>query len=504
MNQDKDPPPPGPAQGNAARRGASNLAKMLGGRFGAQILLAISVFVIARRLGAERYGIYAGVLAVAAILQAASTGGLQMVEARILSPLWRQGNRRQALTLASTIAGGRILLSALAALAAILWLGRSPELVQGPGVLALLGLFCFLRGSYETFRSLLLAVGQAGRLILFELIRAGATLPLVLGAYAIAGLNGVFAALPLFYGLLLITCLAVLRRTLPIRPGALRWSSLVPHLGYSFSSFLGSLATMVQAQFAVYALAHWVTGSAAAFLALAVQFFALGQGVVLTGQRALLPILAELEAAGEEKRLAGWGSRMLRFGTAVATIGILVWALIGRDIIRWVLGPEFAPVHACVAWILVAALFYGLAEGANGLLYIRGLARQAFLCTFLFAAITIGGLVWILGQGAPDMALAVCRLYALAAGLYFLTAFLQLGLRGHLWLPIARVVALALPVAAAGPLLRAGLGIGTAWGLALLLPLLYMAGAVASGLLPRSEWRELLALLGDRGRKARN
>jgi O-antigen/teichoic acid export membrane protein len=492
--------PPGderivPTLSSAAHRGASNLSKMLGGRLGAQLILALSVFVIARRMGAETYGLYAGILAVVSILQAASAGGLHMVEVRTLAPLWRRGERQAARTLASTIWGSRIILSACTALLAVLWLNGSNKLSQSVGIGLLVGLFCFLRNSYEAARSLLLPVGHAGTLILFELLRAGLTLPLVLTAFALGGLDGVFVAFALFYLLMLLACTRVLHGILPISFRAFHWPSLQPHLGYSFSSFLGTVATMVQAQFAVFALANWVTGSAAAFLGLAVQFFALGQGIVLTGQRALLPILAELEAAGEKARLAIWGERMLRYSAASASLLVVGWSFAGREIAPWLLGNEFAPVYPCVVWILLAALFYALAEGCNGLLYIRGLAATASACTFLFSATTILGLLLILRRASDSIALDVCRLYALAACLFFIASFISLGTCGKLWLPLGRVLALLVPILLIWPALAGSFPTAFRWVLALAWAPLYLGTASFFRLLPLAEGKELLRIL---------
>ena len=139
-----------------ARRGAGNLTTMLSGRLASQIVLVVSAFIIPRVLGAENFGQYAAVMAVIAIAQTLSSFGLPMVEIRELPPLRSGSDPALAVELGSTIWVTRLILSAIAGAAALVWLAASQELVGASSILIPLGLLAFLRSAYEASRSQLL------------------------------------------------------------------------------------------------------------------------------------------------------------------------------------------------------------------------------------------------------------------------------------------------------------------------------------------------------------
>ena len=259
--------------GDAAGRAVGSLAKMAGGRLATQAVLLLSAIVIPRVLGAEAFGLYAAVMAVVAILDALATGGLQMAEVRYLAPAWRSADRREALELGSSIWTTRLALSLVAGLAATAWLALSPSLGLGPRLWALLGLFACFRYAFEATRHLLLPLGHVGKMALFDLARAVLTLVVVVAAFRGFGLGGVFTALPAMQGLLLVAGLVVLLRVAPFGPGRFRAAALRPLVGFSLLTLVGVIAWVVQSQFAVYAVANWVSLEEAAVLGLTAARF---------------------------------------------------------------------------------------------------------------------------------------------------------------------------------------------------------------------------------------
>ena len=94
-----------------AQRGAGNFVKLVSGQIAVLVLMTVSGFVIPRLFGAESYGRYAAVMAVVAILRAASSLGLQQIGLRYLGPLWHSDERPKAIELASSLWTARTALS---------------------------------------------------------------------------------------------------------------------------------------------------------------------------------------------------------------------------------------------------------------------------------------------------------------------------------------------------------------------------------------------------------
>jgi O-antigen/teichoic acid export membrane protein len=474
-----------------ARRGGRNLLVMTSGRLAIHAVLVVAAFVVPRVLGAESYGRYAAALAVVQILVAFSSFGLPLVEARILAPLWR-GDRAEAVTLGSTLWGVRLGLAALVGLAAATWIDLAPALGFGGATAVGIGLLCTARAATEATRSLLLPLGRVGAMIGIELARAVLTVPVVVIAFTWHGLPGVFASLPVVYALLLAAAVALLLRVAPLGPARFRWSALRPHLTYSLSAFVGTLAGVVQSQFAVFAVASWVASREAGFLAFAVQLFAFAQALFQAASRALLPVLAELESRDEARRLARWGGLMMRYAAGAMCILTVGWALLGGPLIGLALGEAFRPAHACGTWMLVAAMLACAGSAANSLLYVRGHGSAASGNLVVYTAATMGGLalalIWRDSDGA---ALRIAQAYAFASVVFFACAHTTSSRLGSMRLPAGRALLLMAPAALAWPAGACDVDPTTRLAAFAGFSLAYVAAAAGLGLLPRRELRDV-------------
>ena len=480
--------------GDAARRGTRNVAAMTAGRLAIHAVLVVSAFVIPRALGAESYGRYAATLAVVQILVTTSAAGLPFVEARFLAPLWRR-DPGSASTLGSTLWVTRLALALVAGIAAGAWLALAPELGLGLTVCALAGLLCTTRSANEATRSLFLSVGRVGSLVALELARVAFTVPTVVVAFGMAGLGGVFAALPVLYALLFAVGATALLRSIPLRPGGFHWASLAPHLGYSLSASVGALAGIFQAQFAVFAVASWVAPREAAYLGFAVQIFALAQGLFIAARRGLTPILSELEAGGETARLGSWGGLMMRYWAAALCLATVAWGLVGAFVVELALTPAFLPTHACATWMLAAALLFGCGASANGLLYVRGHARTASINLVIYAAFTTAGLGVVLSDGADGSALRIAAVYAASSALFAACALATLWRRGGIGLPLSRPLLLMAPTFLAWPASTWDAGLGERAAALLAFTAVYLGLAVGLRLLPVAEIRTIISHL---------
>jgi O-antigen/teichoic acid export membrane protein len=258
---------------------------------------------------------------------------------------------------------------------------------------------------------------------------------------------------------------------------------------------------MFQAQFGVYAAANWVTRDEAAWLAIAAQVYGLLQVIYITGRRALVPLLSELEASGQERRLAQWGGIMLRYATALTSPAIVVWALLGRDLVRAALTDAFAPAFGPTAWILAAVMFYCAAASCNGLLYVRGLAARASANVLVYALATAAGLALALRGPEQGTALRIAMACAAAAALFFADAYVSLARAGRVFLPLRRTLLLMAPALLALPAAELEAGLVARAGAAALFLAAYAGIAVGLGWLPARELREIRATLARARRR---
>ena len=481
-----------------SERGVRSLAKMTFGRLGTQGVMIASAIVIPRTLGSEGYGLFAALMAVVAIVQAGAALGLPTVEVRFLAPLWRRPERGDGLALASTIWIVRLALAVVGSLTVMAWLGASQELALSHATCGLLGAFALGRIALEATKSLMLPLGHVGKLAAFDFARAALTLPVVVGLYPTFGLVGVFAGLTLLQLGLFTAGIGTLRRIAPVGPSHFRWSSLRPHAGFSAATFVGGLSGMFQAQFAIYAVASWVTHEEAGYLGISVQAYTLLQVLYLSGRRSLMPHLAELQTQGQDARLAHWGGVMMRYCAAALGALVVLWSLLGRYAVHWVLTDAFAPVYECTTLILFATTFFCCAGSCNGLLFVRELPRIGSINTLLYAIATVLGIVWVLGGDGAGTSLRIAGVYAVAAGLFFACAYTSLGIFGQLWLPLRRTALLLLPTLLAWPAYVWDAGLTPRIAAACVFIAGFAGYAVVLRLLPAEEVAEITRIVSRR------
>lgn len=477
------------------RRGVYSLVTMLTGHAGTVVVVTLSGFLVPRFLGASSYGLYAAVMAVVGIMVSTSTLGLPPVGMRFLAPAWRLRDRSESLPLHSALWTTRQVSSLLAGVVGGIWLGASSHPELGLAGSLLLGLLCWLRAAHEATRSQFLYLGEIGKMVGFEFLRALLTLPLVVGLFMGFGLAGVFTGLAALYAVFLIAGTILLVRIAPIERGVNHTVVLRPFVAFGASSYLGTLAGVFQAQFGVYAVAAWMAPQEAGFLAVATHIYGLARGVILSAHRSLAPILSELEELGDRRRLREWGGLAMRWEAAVATMATMSWVLVGKTLVEVLLTEAFSEVYPCVTAICVTLVFYSCAASCSNLLYIRGLAGYASACALGYAALTMAGIGWVLTNDATHTSQRVSWIYALAAAAYWIGCHTALGLRGALWLPVRRTILLISPVVLVPPLLLWETALGTRLLLLSVFVMSYSAVAVWLRLLPAGEIRRIRRVL---------
>ena len=394
-----------------------------------------------------------------------------------------------------------MVLSILSGAAAYVWLGGLDDLVVSDVILPLAAL-AVLRGSIRgPVASQLLPLGRVRAYVTLDFLRATLALGVVVVAFRVTGIDGVFRWFGTVFLVLFLFASLLLRRTLPLRPWSARWGSLRPHLGYSLAVFVGELSVVAQAQFVIFIIAIRIGRTEAGIVAMALQLQAAIQTLYMAGRASLMPILAEIEASGELERLRIWGSLMMRYGVAIGSVGSMTWALIGGDLLAWFLPAEFAPVHQTGTVILLGVTLLRLCgrlpgsalhpwSGNAGIGLLGGL-HSRHNCWRVTGARLAAGSVVSCPRGA----------YALAAAVFFASAYLLLGRVGGLWLPLRRTALLLLPAVLALPASEWQGAMPVRLTVLIGFVVVFVVGAGALRLLPVEEFLEVWRAVVSRSRR---
>ncbi len=439
---------------HAAAEGVQAAAGMAIGRvliLGTALATAI---LVPRLMGPEHYGAYASIMALVALFMLVSESGIGSLEMRVLAPAWRAGSLSESCELASTTWTLRMMTSAVAGLGVVLVLNYSGGLGITPTVVGLIGLMAAGRFVATANSNPLVALGRRRLYIGIELGRSVAALLAVLIGFSWMGLEGAFA------GLLLIAVGAsllshrVLRSVIPFSPGRISRATLNTHRRFMLWSAPGQILGGVQFWLPLYLVGVYRPGGQAGYLAIAVQVLGVVNAVAASARLGMMPNLAELVETRRRAQLRRWGSLILRLGSTINCLGILLWLGVGRALVDLLWSFAYQPVFEVIALMLFAHVFLSAGALFQSLLNLHGRAASASLNTLGFTSATLAG-TWLgLATGAGQIALWVAGTHAVAAGIFATTGYLTLGLREGIWMPIGK--AMLPPIALAGVVLAVG------------------------------------------------
>jgi len=478
-----------PDTSDAAGRAVRHLSLMAVGRLSTQAVLVVAALAIPRSLGAEEFGRYASVVAIVVMLEVVGSGGLHLAEVRFFAPAWR-ADPRQAVVIGSSLWTARLMLSALVALAGGVLLGVSPA-VSNSAIVVAAAVLLGVRSALEATRQLFLSLGRVGTLAAFEFARAVVTFVVVVATFGPFGLGGVFVTLAAAHAALLTLAVLVLRHHAPISIAKFDWKVLRPMLGFGGMTLIGMAAWIVQAQAPVYAVANWASLTNAAVLGITVQVYVLGQTLLLSPWTALMPILAELDASGQQERLREWGSVMMRWSTALAVLACLGWALTG-GIVLSALPESFAPAHVSGTIVMASVVLLSSTVATNGLLYASGFAGTASGSQVAFAAVTVAGAAVVVTSGTADIARSLAWIYVASSAVFAGLAYLAVVVRKSMRLPLRRTGLIALPVVLAWPAQTWEAGVVVKLIAFAVFAAAYAAANLSLGLLPARELRQVV------------
>lgn len=478
------------------KRGLLGAALALGGQLGNLAVLAAAAIVLPRLLGPADFGLFSAAMAVVAVLFVVSTLGLGLGEARFLSPLAAGDDFRAVGELASSFWVVRLLASAAAALACGLWIRLSTDLALATALT--IGLFAVARYAFQATRSLLLPLDRIRSYVGLEVLQSIAFLGFFVVGYIRGGLESGFVAVGAANLALFLLALQLVRKRARLSVGRFRLSRLRPLLGYNAYAFVGSLANTVRTFLPVWAVAVWSGARQAAFFGLAAQVLAWTTMLFAAVLQALLPVLSELETRGESDRARGWLDLLMRLAAASLCAVAVVWALVGRDLLDVVLGPDYGPAFAPVAILLVTSMVSAVGVAANALHFLRRRARTGALNLMLACAITLAGLGWAL-TGAAGSAANRTSLVYLVSALVFLAATVGSVYRAEGdWPAMKRVLWLMLPAALAWAAMDWQAPLPQRLAAAGGFVVVYVGTVLGGRLIAGSELRYLAEILGPR------
>lgn len=487
-----------PHVSDVARDGARSLFVMIGGSVVVQAVVLVAAIVIPRFLGPEVYGRWSAVMALVSFAAVVVQFSLVWVDLRYVGAPWRTGRIDEATEMASTTWSLRLVFGAVIAGVVAGWAYVSPALQIGAVLAITIFFLAAARYGFRTHQSLLMAMGLVGRFTAMSLARAILICVAVIGGYALADFLGILLALAIVQAVLFFTSLLLLRRVLPVRPSLFSWPLLRPHLGYASWTFVGSLCRSAQMWLSIYIVAMLVSSIEAAFVGVQIQAIAVLSELASSGRNALLPILAQFDADGQHSRMRNWGSMIVRYGIAAGCMSIVVWALLGQELTRWILSDAYAPVYEGVIWMATAHMFLFAALTCNAILNLRGLAKLSALNLACYALFTLGGVFWTVQTAGEGVAVRVAIVYAAAAGVFSLSAYVTLGVFGNCWLSLRRCLLLMMPSLLAWP--AHAWDVSFAWRVVASVGFTigYVALALCFGLIRLEEVRSLLQIIRNR------
>ncbi len=433
--------------------------------------ILLTALIVPRLMGDKVYGTYALFVSLFVLLDGLTDVGITQVFGRVLPELLAQRpSDVPRLLRGLLIFGGALVLVMLAlVILPLALLGRPQFPPSAWPALALILLLTRIEGTLFAF---LYGKNEIARYSAKELLRSAATLALVVVFFHWFGLPGAFWALVANELVLLVAALFWTGRDLLQPAPPLRLSDLLPHIRlgvtfylpvllFSFLQRAGNLFTQALTgspeQVAYYDVANQYLLLTATFL-----------GLLFT---TLLPSLTALYLRGEHAAITRWQRTTMTYCGAAVYAAFAALVLLGRPLLRTVLGADFEPVYPN-AIILTAAMPAVLLAyaGMNCALLekrpsvfaagtVAAMATMALGCVVLTPRLHAVGTAWatVIGYTALAICFAVRYRREFAALSIGLAALLP---AGALLLPCAFIqlpLLAAAGIAAAASLLYLGL-----------------------------------------------
>lgn len=343
----------------------------------------LSMAVIPRMMGDDRYGEYAYYMSVFLVLDIFSDIGFIQILGRFVPECMVQGDRQRIRDLLHcNFIFGLLITSLLIAglhIYTSFWeIPRFPQ--EWVIIMSLQLLFTQIEGILFSF---VYSLNEIERYSLKEVYRSLFTFVLVFVMYLNFGITGALWGLVLNSTALSLIAISWVWPYLIEKPVHINWSFFKPYLIFGIQFYIPSFFYgMLQRSGNIFV--RWLTDSSpeVAYYDIANQFQILLSSFLGLILATLIPSLTQLHVSNEQERIDQWQGKALTYCLIIAVLAFntLIWC--GDFVIQLVFGTEFTPVYAnaIVSMLAMVAVLlstvgmnYALLKKEPGI-YIKGVS----------------------------------------------------------------------------------------------------------------------------------
>jgi len=197
------------------------------------------------------------------------------------------------------------------------------------------------------------------------------------------------------------------------------WDLLKGMAGYSAQSHIANVTSFLRLRFDMFLVAGFLNAQEVGYYGVAVSLIGLLWFIPTAIAQVLVPYISQRD----EETANDVTPRLCRISFAIALVGGLILAALGKPIIWLLFGKPYLPAYPSLLVLLPGALFYGIAKMLAGDLLGRGLPRHAMVISGIaFAANLLINLLVIPYWGIVGAALSA-TITQILVGVLFIRAF---------------------------------------------------------------------------------
>jgi len=356
------------------------------GNASATFISAIVVFIIARLLGPDNYGIYSLCFTIPSLAVAITSLGMSQALTRYSARLTSEGREHELATVLRSVFIFSMLLAALALILVIL---LSDELaafgLNRPGIgeyVRLASLLIVFQAAFTAASSALIGLGRMAdaslMMIIQSVLKAIASPALVLLGFSVAGaILGHITGFVVAASLGVIVLFAKYYRKLRIESkgcGISFIESLSVAVNYGLPLYIAGLLTTLLIQYQNLVLAHNVSDFEIGNYNAALNFSALLSLVAYPITTALFPAFSKIDSNSESKDLKTMFEASVKYGSFLVIPASIIVAVLSKDLVLTIYGRSYgsAPLYLSIyvgifllagfGYLILGPLFNGIGE----------------------------------------------------------------------------------------------------------------------------------------------
>jgi O-antigen/teichoic acid export membrane protein len=330
---------------------SKNLSKVALLRVAQYPFIALFAILVPRLMGPTLYGHYALFVSIVGMGTALLDLGMTEISARMVPELQQGSDQRAIRTFFSRMLGFKIPFDLLAIALGVLvfWVLQGAR----PQYLVPLLLAIFIGDLGGAAYGLLFGLNRPTICSLRDPLRRAAGLVIVLVLFRNFGLGGAISSAVFVECLLALFNFWWIRRYISPRELVPDFSYTLPLLRYGLLFYLSWGVTNLWQR-----LGNTLISSLygdfreIALFDLSNQIFLTAVGFTMFLITALAPMFTRLRLDGKDGKIVDWSRRIITYSQIVCVAGLAAWLLIGDELIRVLIGPQYNGLYANVAILL--------------------------------------------------------------------------------------------------------------------------------------------------------